>query len=61
MEIVEIKPNNHINFRIPNCLHQKFVISNLTLRSVCVYILALHPEAVTVEPEAQMIDAFQEL
>lgn len=61
MEILEIKPSTRVVFKIPTSLEQKFVIGNLTLRAVCIYVVSLHPEFMTVTPAACIIDAFQEL
>ena len=39
MEIVEVQPTK-LNFKVPNQQVQTFAITNLTLRSVCVYVLS---------------------
>jgi hypothetical protein len=60
MEVVEIKPNNQLIFKIPNGLTTKFRIGNLTLRSVCIYIVTLHPHIISFNTKYTIIDAFQE-
>lgn len=59
MEVIELKPSNHISFKVPSALTAKFTIGNLTLRTVCIYIINLHPMAFSANHKAFMIDAFQ--
>ena len=59
MEIVEVQPTK-LNFKVPNQQVQTFAITNLTLRSVCVYVLSAEPRFISIDPGSLVLEPFQE-
>ena len=54
MEIIEVQPSK-LGFKVPTQQLQRFTITNLTLRSVCICIVSAQPLFTSIHPSSLLL------